>query len=186
MNGYAIALFFHIVGALGLFAGAGVEWTSLRSLRRSMTVEQIGEWLRTANDARRAGMIGMVMLLASGSYMTAMVWGGAAWIIATLVTLVLLGVITQIVTGPRLVALQRAVSEDHRAVTPTLRQILHQPPLLIAMQIRMAVLLGVVFLMTVKPDLGGTLITIAVAVVLGIVSALPMLARRRVQEEPAT
>lgn len=48
-----------------------------------------------------------------------------------------------------------------------------------------AMALGIVFLMTVKPDLGASLLTIGVAIVLGLASALPIPGRERVQEEPA-
>ena len=33
MNYYSIALFLHVVGALGFFVVLGLEWTSLRQLR---------------------------------------------------------------------------------------------------------------------------------------------------------
>lgn len=42
---YSIALFLHIVAALGLFAALALEWTSLFYLRRSVTVEQARQWM---------------------------------------------------------------------------------------------------------------------------------------------
>jgi hypothetical protein len=43
-----------------------------------------------------------------------------------------------------------------------------------------AITLGIVFLKIVKPDLDGSLLTIGVAIVLGIASALPMPRSERV------
>jgi hypothetical protein len=40
--------------------------------------------------------------------------------------------------------------------------------------------------MTVKPDLGGSLLTIGIAAVVGIAAAAPMLGRKATQSEPAT
>ena len=39
MNDYSIALFLHIVGALGFFVALGLEWTGLRQIRSAMTLE---------------------------------------------------------------------------------------------------------------------------------------------------
>src|SRR5438309_314415 len=43
MVGYALAVFLHIVGALGLFAALALEWASLYNLRRVATAAQAGE-----------------------------------------------------------------------------------------------------------------------------------------------
>ncbi len=84
MNDYSIALFLHIVGALGFFVALGLEWTSLRHLRQATTAEQVCEWLRVPNEMGRVGLIAMLTLVAAGLYMTARVWGGVAWIMVTL------------------------------------------------------------------------------------------------------
>jgi hypothetical protein len=60
------------------------------------------------------------------------------------------------------------------------------PLLWLAIQTRVAIALGIVLLMSVKPALSGSLLTIGVAIVLGLVSTLPTLSRGRAQEEPAT
>ena len=53
------------------------------------------------------------------------------------------------------------------------------------MQTRVAIALGLVFLKTAKPDLTGSLLTIGVAIVLGLASALPMVRTERPREELA-
>ena len=70
-------------------------------------------------------------------------------------------------------------------MTPALRRLLNDPLLGISIQTRVAIALGIVFLMTVKPDLGGSLLAIGVATGLGLLSALPLLGRNRAQAEPA-
>ena len=77
MNDYSIALFLHIVGALGFFVALGLEWTSLAYLRCATTIEQVREWMGAPNQMGRVGMIAMVTLLTAGLYMMATVWG--AW-----------------------------------------------------------------------------------------------------------
>ena len=62
---------------------------------------------------------------------------------------------------------------------------LHDPFLWASIQTRVVVALGIVFLMTVKPGLEEALLTIGVAIILGLVSAWPMWCRGQIKE-PAT
>lgn len=185
MNYYSIALFLHDVGVLGFFVALGLEWTSLRRLRRATTAEQVREWVRVPAEMGRVGMIAMVTLLATGFYMMVTVWGGVAWIMVTLGALVLLILLGMVLTRRRMTAIGRTVGAERGPVSPALRKLLHDPLLPISIQTRVAIALGIVFLMTVKPALIGALLTIGVAMVLGLASALPILRRERTQEEPA-
>ena len=155
MNDYSLALFLHVVGALGFFVALGLEWTSLRHLRRAATVEQVREWMRVPAEMGRVGMIAMVMLLAAGFYMMVTVWGGVAWIMVTLGALVLAIPLGMVLTRRRMAAIGRTVSAETGPLSPTFHQLLHDPLLSISIQTRVAIAVGIVFLMTVKPDLIG-------------------------------
>jgi hypothetical protein len=183
MNNYSIALFLHVVGALGFFVALGAEWTSLRHLRRATTIEQVREWIRIPTEMGRVGMIAILTLLAAGFYMMATVWGGVVWIIVALGAFVVIMILGMVVSRQRMAAIERAVTAEQGAMSPTLRQLLRHPLLWISIQTRVAIALGIVFLMTVKPDWSGSLLTIAVAIILGLASSLPILSRERVQEE---
>ena len=178
MNYYAIALFLHIVGALGLFVALGLEWTSLLLLRRATTTEQVRERMRIASGVRGVSGAALATLLVSGIYLTATVWGGVAWIAVALGAMVLMAVLGAALSGPRMAAIGRAVENGPLAPVP-------DPLLWVSMQTRVAVALGIVFLMTVKPDLNGSLLTIAVAAVLGLIAALPAVAAGR-SKQPTT
>ncbi len=185
MNSYSIALFLHIAGALGFFTALGLEWTSLRQLRSATTAEQVREWLRFPDGMKRVGMASMLILLAAGFYMMATVWHGVAWIIVTLGAIVLMIILSMAVTGRRMAVIGRAVITERGALPHTLSVSLHDPVLWIAMQTRVAIALGIVFLMTVKPDMLGSLLTIGIAIVLGLASALRMPRHERVHERSA-
>jgi hypothetical protein len=186
MNYYSIALFVHIVGALGFFVALGVEWLSLRHLRRTTTAEQVREWIRVSTGVRRLGMASMVMLLISGFSMMVIAHSGGAWLIVAFWSLVLLSILAVALSFRRMAAIGRAATTEDGPVASTLRHSLDHPLLRVGIQIRVAVALGIVFLMTVKPDLIGSLLAIGVATVLGVASALPMLVRERAKEQPAT
>ena len=179
MNAYSIALFFHVVGALGFFVALGLEWTTVMQLRRATTAEQVREWLNASSGLRRVGMISMIALLVAGIYMMATVWGGAAWIVVTFATIILLMILAMRVSAPRMSAIRQAVRAENGSLSPQLQQLLHHGLLQIGIQSRIIIALGVVFLMTVKPDLLGSLLTIGIAIVLGLASALSLLNRDR-------
>jgi hypothetical protein len=186
MNYYSIALFLHIVGALGFFVALGVEWMSVHQLRAATNAEQVREWMRVSIGVRRLGMASMLTLLISGFSMMAIAQVGGAWVIVAFWSLVLLSILAVALSFRRIAAIGRAVTGETGPLSPSLRHLLHHPLLWIAIQTRVAIALGIVFLMTVKPALSGSLLTIGAAIVLGLISVLPILGRQQSQEEPAT
>jgi hypothetical protein len=193
MSSYAIALFFHIVGALGFFVALGLEWTGLRQIRSAMTREQVREWMGILKSVRKVGFVSMLttvitgfyMMLTTvitGFYMMLTVWSSVAWITVTLVSLVLVIALSLVLTGPRMAAVGRALAVEKGPLSNTFHSLADHPLLWISIKTRVAIALGIVFLKIAKPDLGGSLLTVGVAIVLGLASALPMPRRERVQE----
>jgi hypothetical protein len=183
---YSIALFLHIVGALGLFVALGLEWASLSYLRRAATVEQAREWLKLFTSLRRLYPLAWLAILLPGFYMAATVWGGVAWITLALAAVILIAVLGAALTGRRMAPILQRMGTIGRSMTAesgpsasTLRQRLDDPLLWASLRIRTAIALGIVFLMTVKPELPGSLLTLGVAGLLGLVFGLPALGRSR-------
>lgn len=185
MNTYSIALFLHIVGALGFFLTLGLEWTILRQIRNATTSEQVRAWMSLSTGTRRLGMASMLTIVIAGFYLTAVAWGHVAWITVTLGAIVLLMVLLATLTRPRMAAIGQAMTAEKGRVSYTLQNLANDPLLWISIHTRVAIALGIVFLMTVKPGLGGSLLAIGVAIVLGLALSLPMMRHERVQEWPA-
>ena len=186
MNGYAMALVIHIVGALGFFMALGLEWSSLYQARQAHTAEQLRTWLAVARGSYRVGMPAMIVLLASGIYLMRLAWGHVDWLVVSFGALVLIVVVVVALIRPRLGRIERAVASEQGPLAPAVVLLVQQPALWITLQLRFALALGIVFLMTVKPDLNGALITLAVAVVLGLIAALPLLGRGQTQQTSTT
>jgi hypothetical protein len=186
MTNYSIALFLHIVGALGFFVALGLEWISLRHLRRATTVEQVRTWIRVPTELGLVGMVAMVMLLAAGVYMMITVWGGKAWILVSLGALVPMSILGMAVSKRRMAAIERAPAAEHGTISPDLHPLLRDPLLRLSMQTRVAIALGIVFLMTIKPGLIESLLTIGVATIVGLASSIPISNRRQARKEAAT
>jgi hypothetical protein len=185
MNAYSIALFLHIVGAVGFFVALGLEWTGLWQIRSATTPQQVRGWMMILKSVRKVGFVSMLTTVMTGIYLMATVWGGEAWIIVTVGSLVLVIALAQVVTAPRMAAIGRALATEKVPLSQTFYSLTNHPLLWISIQTRAAITLGIIFLKIVKPDLVGSLITIGVAIVLGLASALPMPRRERVQEGQA-
>ena len=184
MNANSIALFLHIVGAVGFFVALGLEWTGLWQIRSATTPQQVGGWMRILKSVRKFGFASMLTAVITGIYMMVTDSGAEAWIIVTVGSLVLVIVLAQVVTAPRMAAIGRALATEKVPLSQTFHSLANHPLLWISIQTRVAIALGIIFLKTAKPDLAGSLITIGIAIVLGVASALPRPRRERVQEGP--
>lgn len=182
---YSIALFFHIVGALGFFVALGLEWTGLRQIQSITYPEQVRAWMRILQGVRRLGFVSMLATVITGFYMMVTDSGSAAWIFVSLGALVLVILLSVALTGPPTAAIGRALATEKGSLSKTFHTLANYPLVWISIQARVAIALGIVFLMTAKPGLGGSLLTIGVAIVLGLASAMPMSRRERAPEESA-
>jgi hypothetical protein len=137
MSLYSIALFVHIVGALLLFVLLTVEGLALR------------QGFTAARLNRVLGPISALTILVPGFYMTAAQWGWKGWIVVGVTAWVLIAV-AGAATGVGLLA--RRLNTRTAAAS---------------WSIRVGMALGVVFLMTVKPDLLVAVIAVAIGAALG-------------------
>lgn len=182
MSIYSFALFLHIAGSLGFFITLGLEWTSLHQIKNAGTSEQVRAWISIFNGTRRFGMASTLTIIVAGIYLMASAWGGAAWIIVTLAAMGLMIVLINTLTRPRTLAIAQVVTAGKGPMSSAVQSLVNDPRLWISIQTRMAISLGIVFLMTVKPGLGGSLLTISMAIVIGLASSLPMIRRKSVKE----
>jgi len=185
MNIYSIALFLHIVGALGFFVALGLEWTGLSQIRSVMTLELVRAWMGVLKNVRKVGFASMLTTVITGFYMMARYWGGVSWIYVTLGSLVLVIALGQAVTAPRMAAIGQALVAGKGQLSQNFHSLANHPLLWISIQTRVAIALGIVLLKIVKPDLGGSLLTIGVAIILGFASALPLPRGARAREGSA-
>jgi hypothetical protein len=175
---YSIALFLHIAGALGVFAALALDWVGVTNLRRARTVEQVREWPGVYTIIRGLGGASVAALLIFGLYMTAVTWGPTGWIGVGFLSLLFIAVFGA-VSGVRLSrALAAAASGQGGALGEEARAQLRAPLFVASVRARAALALGVVFVMTVKPDAAVLIIVVAIALALGIASAVPVLRQR--------
>jgi hypothetical protein len=185
MSDYAIALFLHIVGVMGFSAALGLEWAGLWQIRSAKAPEQVRPWMGVLKSTRKVGFASMLTTVISGLYMMATAWGAVPWLIATVGALVLVIVLSLVLTGPRMVAIGQDLATEKGLLSQAFHSLANHPRLWVSIQTRVAITVGIVFLKVVKPDLAGSLLTIGVAIVLGLASTLAMPHRERAQEQSA-
>lgn len=167
MSLYSVSVFLHVVGALALFAGIGLEQASLRNLSRASTSAQAREWVTLLRGRRRVEGPAALIIVATGVYLVATRWGYHAWIGLGLLGLVLMAVLGAALTGRRISAIAQALPADDGPIPTALRERLRDPLLRTTATLRAALALGIVFNMTVKPGTAGAFAAIGVALALG-------------------
>ncbi len=174
MSFYLLALFAHILGVLGVFVGIALDWVTILRLRRAQAMALVREVTSLVGFQARLIQISSLLLLITGISMTVTTWGWrTSWILLALVALIVMGALSGGVNGRRLTAIRKAAEASDGAIPLALQRRIADPVLLTSAQTAGMIGLGAVFLMTIKPDLLGSLIALAVALVLGVISAQP-------------
>ncbi len=174
MSIYSIILFLHVSGAIGYFVGIGTWLFILVGLRRAQRVEQVRALVNLIGLSGPFTGISVLLILATGFYMALTAWSlQTGWILVALISLVLMASLGTALIEPRRRAIDRLAREAPDGLLPhPLERRTRDPVLLTALQTVTALLLGIVFLMTTKPSLTGSLIVMAVALTLGLASGV--------------
>ena len=186
MSFYTLALFLHIVGAIGTFIGVGVWLVAAEALWRTRRVEQVRTLTRLVQPSGVIAIVSILLLGIAGFYMAFTAWGEqATWIIVATISFVLLAPFGAFVIDPRLRALARAAAAAPDGPLPSAMAARTRDPLVgVGLCVYISVLLGIVFLMTNKPALEVSILAIVVATVLGLVAGLMLWLATRIGKVP--
>ncbi len=169
MNLYSNVLFVHIASALVLFLGNGLEWTVTALLKHASTTDQARAWLRVYRVSPPVTGAGLAVLILSGGWLSAMTGGmNQGWMIASVAGIVLALAIGFALILPRVRKIRGALPEGNQALSAEALMLLQSGALPTLIRVRALLAIGIVYLMTVKPPLGISLIVLAVAIVVGI------------------
>jgi hypothetical protein len=187
MSIYTITLFIHVVSDIGLMAGIGIWLVALVALRRAERVEHVRVITGMIFLSDTFYRISGALLLGSGVYMTVTVWGfDTAWIDVALATLFLVVPVGPLVAEPRMKAIAKAAADaPDGTLPPALRAQIHSPILATSLYVMATTVLGIVFLMTVKPELVPGIVSVLTAIALGAALSLPLWRASRGQSKRA-
>jgi hypothetical protein len=179
MELYTVVLFVHIVSGMGMAACLATLVVAEGAARRARTARELSNI--GASDERIATVMKSLalVLLVSGLYMAHAHWSFVApWVIAAVLVFAYLASTGPLVFGRRMRKAVKVATEAG-AITPEVRHLLNDPVIETMGRVRVAFLALLVFLMTAKPGLAGTLAALACAVSLGVVSGIVLPAERR-------
>jgi len=181
MTNYSLALFFHFLGLAMLFVGYGLEWIVSAFLRGATSTDQVRAWLRVYRTSLPVSGPGLLVLILSGGYL-AQVTGAMknGWMSASLIAIVLALGIGFMFILPRVKAIRAALPEGSAALPANATAVLRAPGLPTLIRVRAMMALGIVYLMTVKPDTFlSSLLVLAAAIVLGLLASAPAFSKSK-------
>jgi hypothetical protein len=175
---YPLLIFAHVLGAVGIFTAIGIEGVSLGRLRLADTPAEARASMRAL--PMRLGPIAMLTTLASGMWMMATSWGPEPWIVSGFVGIVAMGVVGGVLSQRRIRRLRVALAaETGPALSDAFRSARSSAALTASLRLRIAIGIGILGLMTIKPpDVTTASVILAVAVVAGLVAIIPFATRR--------
>jgi len=176
-----VELFLHVMGVIAVFVGFGTLLLATTALTRASRVEHVRGIMAPLVAGRRIGfehisvidvivVAGVLLIATTGLIMARAddyVW--SSWVEVATTSFLLLAPVGPLVINPRLHALAgEAARQPDGPLPASVRARIEDPVLALAMRCSIAVLVGIVLLMTTKPTL---LISAAVIVATLIVGA---------------
>ena len=184
MTIYSAVLFIHVISAIGLFIALAAEGAILLRIRTARSVEEARFFVRAFQRLRIVAIPSFLGILVGGLYL-ALKWGGGTfWIPFALGATLLIMLIGGLVTGERIARSRKVLSSAENDVPiETVPAVAKDNALFLSYGLRMGLGLGIVFLMTTKPDLLGSLCALAAGCGVGSLAAAWM---RRVSDRIGT
>jgi hypothetical protein len=179
---YQWLLFAHLLGVAVLLAGLGVHVVSVERLRHAARVAELRVLLATAKYGERMVFIGGGLLVAAGLTLAVRFWSlWDGWIATSIGLVITLGVVGSI-GGRRMDGLRGALQSAPDGVPSTDLTVLARNPVLHAFsRISVAIIVEILFLMSVKPATPGILWSVLAAAGIGTIAIWPLFMRRQHQ-----
>ena len=172
MTTYSTVLFVHVVSAIGLFIALAVEGAIVFRIRSAHSVEEARFFIRVFQRLRIVAIPAFLGVLVGGMYLASK-WGrGVFWIPLALGATLLIMLIGGLVTGIRIARLRKVLASPENDVSiEALSAMTRDTAILLSLGLRVGLGLGIVFLMTAKPDLLGSLGALAAGCGAGLLGA---------------
>lgn len=176
---YRAVLFLHLVGAVATFVGIGAWFFAALALRRVRRVEEVMSLAPIYEMGGVLAVIGIVVVAVAGLDLALTAWSlQVGWIQVAIGAFVVMAPVGSVFVGPRIGRLiEEARRAEHGPLSPALRARAHDPVLKLALLTVMGDLVGIVFIMTVKPSFAGSILAVVGFIGLGAALALPSIGR---------
>jgi hypothetical protein len=173
MNGlYQVVLALHILGAFGLVGSIGMEALVVRGLSRATTAEEGRPFLGAYQILRILAPASLLVILIAGLYMTAAVWHWTGWNVVGILGLIAIGAIWGSVNGRKMAQIGPLLGWARGVLTEDVRGMISGQAFRLSLWARIGIVIGVVFVMTLKPGFLASLAIVVIAAGAGLAYAL--------------
>lgn len=176
---YNIILFLHILGTVIMFVAIGLTLTSMLAMLHATKMEPLRVWSSLAVKIDGLLPFSVILVLVPGLYLVYDVWGwGNSWVNISLGTLVIITLMGPIINLRRLKDILATVNNSTVSLPTTqLLDKVQDRVLWNSVCVMTMLILAILFLMTVKLELIGCLVTIFISVLMGLILATVLLKR---------
>ena len=176
MTLYAVLVFVHVLGAIGMFAAWTIEALGLSQLAAADAADAIQPWLEMRRWRAKLGGVSMLAAILTGVIMMTMrgaePWTSAA--IGELILIVGVAVVAERRIAPRLAAATTNPGRSARGDMAIISGAMSG-----SLRFRVVTGITIVGLMTLKPGMMGTLELVAAGIAIGIIVATRSAGRPR-------
>ena len=179
MTIYLAVLFLHVLSAIALFIAFVLEGAIFIRIRSAWSIEQARFFTRAF---RRLWVIyapSFLGILAGGLYLASPYGLGSVWIPAALLATLMIVVVGGVVTWRKTARLQKMLASEAVPLEVILAEA-KSDSLLFSHGLRIGLALGILFLMTAKPQLIPSLVALSAGVIVGLLAAAKI---RRISEQ---
>jgi hypothetical protein len=171
MTLYSLVLFVHVTAVLLLSATLAFEVLSLFRLRRASTLTEARQWIDPVPGLQLIAIGSMLVVFFSGVYLASRMSAiSLTWPKVTVGALLVIAPLGAL-TGRHIRAIRGACA-DAKAINSDLLGRMQDSFLKISLGIRIAVFLGIVLLMSARPELWESVGIVGISVIVGLVLSL--------------
>ncbi|WP_409300743.1 hypothetical protein [Peribacillus sp. SCS-155] len=170
---YNVMLFFHILGTAVMFIAVGITLTGMIAMLHARNTETLRNWAQVAVKMDGLLPFSVILILLPGLYLAISSWGwGAAWVNISLAVLIAMTIAGPIINLRRLKAILEAANNEKSSTPSTyVLEKVRDTVLWKSVVIMTLLAVALLFLMTMKLDYIGSLVTLAIGVITGIFAA---------------
>ncbi|PLT29569.1 DUF2269 family protein [Peribacillus deserti] len=168
---YNVLLFFHILGTVIMFAAVSITLTAMIAMLHAKKTETLRDWSSLAVKMDGLLPFSVILILLPGLYLVFSTWGWRVpWINISLAVLMVMTFMGPAINLRRLKMILTAAKEETQSVPSSrLWEKVQDRTLWNSVIIMTMLAIAILFLMTVKPALIGSLITLGAAITIGFI-----------------
>ena len=170
MTAYSAVLFIHVASAIGVFMSLAAEGAILFRLRSARSLAEAQFSVGAFQRLRTIAIPSFLGVLVGGLYLGSSYGAGTYWLPAALAATLLMMLLGALVTGRRTARLKKELTGDDTDVSAMLLKT-RDNALVISYGLRLGLGIGIVFLMTTKPELALSIVALGTGCAVGLLVA---------------